>query len=146
MNQMVSTAEIERGIALATTMTRRAKLARWATIIRQAEHPFRLYHRLEHYRQDQLDHIIVDQFSAFGLATRDPILRDAGLVGSQVTGLTTIGDTMRFFELTKEELHEFSCDCGGEISNAKMADGIEKIAGGQGGSGPLAYVRALFSR
>jgi len=37
---------------------------------------------------------------------------------------------MDFFELSQSDIHAFSCDCGGSISNAKMADRIEKIARG----------------
>jgi hypothetical protein len=63
--------------------------------------------------------------SAFALAASDPILRDEGLTTHNVY------DAAKFFELSPHELHEFSCDCGGHISNELMARRIEAIAAAQ---------------
>jgi hypothetical protein len=35
---------------------------------------------------------------------------------------------MHFFELSQHELHEFSCDCGGVITNDEMAKRINTLA------------------
>ena len=40
----------------------------------------------------------------------------------------SVGDAQRFFELSREELAEFSCVCGGSINNNEMAERIERIA------------------
>jgi hypothetical protein len=48
-----------------------------------------------------------------------------------LNGPATVQGAMNFFELTQDELHEFSCDCGGRISNSMMADRITAIAEGQ---------------
>ena len=60
--------------------------------------------------------------SAFALAAKDSVLHDAGLTGDSV------GDAQRFFNLSREELAEFSCVCGGSINNNEMADRIERVA------------------
>ena len=103
-------------------MTRRAKLMRFAEIVRSKRQAFVLYHNLENYHPQQLKGIGI-RGSAFEAAAADPILRDAGLTGNSVA------DAQRFFELSQYELHEFSCNCGGPISNNDMADRIESIAG-----------------
>lgn len=104
-------------------MTRRDKLLRFAAIVRSHRGtPFGLYHNLEGYNPEQLNSIGLGG-SAFEAAAADPILRDAGLTGASV------GDAQRFFELSQHELHEFSCNCGGEITNDDMANRIERIAG-----------------
>jgi hypothetical protein len=39
-------------------------------------------------------------------------------------------DAQQFFDLSREELAEFSCVCGGSINNNKLAERIERIAAG----------------
>jgi hypothetical protein len=58
------------------------------------------------------------------LAIKDPIFASQGLKYE-----SSIYDVMSFFELTKAELHEFSCDCGGDIENIDMANRIDMLAG-----------------
>jgi hypothetical protein len=60
--------------------------------------------------------------SAFALAAKDSVLHDAGLTGDSV------GVAHRFFNLSREELADFSCACGGSINKNEMADRIERIA------------------
>jgi hypothetical protein len=60
--------------------------------------------------------------SAFALAARDNVLHNAGLEDSSVAG------AQQFFDLSREELAEFSCVCGGSINNNQMAERIERIA------------------
>lgn len=104
-------------------MTRREKLMRFAEVVRShRDRPFGLYHNLEGYHPEQLQSIGING-SAFEAAAADPILRDAGLTGQ------TVADAQRFFELSQHELHEFSCNCGGEITNEDMARRIEHVAG-----------------
>lgn len=146
MNKMVSTADLEREVVSAVpTMTRTEKLLRWAELIRKADpnQPFRLMSNLEHCHPLDLMHTVCHHATAFALAARDPILQDAGLVGKVLPPKVTVGEVMNFFELKQEELHEFSCDCGGAITNTDMANRIENIAHGRS-DGPLGYVRNLF--
>lgn len=103
-------------------MTRRDKLLRFAEIVRaHRDRPFGLYHNLEGYAPEQLQHIGI-RGSAFEAAAADPILHNAGLLGESVA------DAQRFFELSRHELHELSCDCGGPITSGDMANRIESIA------------------
>jgi len=103
-------------------MTRRDKLLRFAAIVGSQARNFGLYHNLEGYTPEQLQRIGING-SAFEAAAADPILRDAG------ADIHTVADAQRFFELSQHELHEFSCDCGGAITNLDMANRIESIAG-----------------
>lgn len=121
-------------------MTRKEKLLRWAELVRNAPYPMRLYHLLENCSRSRLDEAhVYGSGCAFDIAFSDPVLREQGLTEP------TIGGVMNFMEITQQQLHEFSCDCGGHISNDDMANRIEGLARGEGG-GPLGYVRALFSR
>lgn len=126
MNRQLSSdevAELERSFSVETlpVMTRREKLLRFAQVVRNAGGGFVIYSNLE-YQSD----VVLAQYShpcsAFAAAVRDPVLNAAGLKGDSVL------DAKRFFELSTEQLHEFSCDCGGAISNEQMADRIEYLA------------------
>jgi len=119
MNKQLSPEELVT--VQAVPMTRREKLMRFAQIIRtQTSHLF-LYNNLEDHDDVSQDSIGITN-TAFAVATADPIFRDAGLTGE------TLGVAKRFFELSRDDLHEFSCDCGGALTNTQMADRIEKIA------------------
>jgi len=107
-------------------MTRREKLMRFAAIVRSHQRVFGLFRNLEHFSPEQLQQIGITN-SAFEAAAADPILRDAGLIGEYVA------DAQRFFELSQYDLHLFSCDCSGAITNNDMARRIEDIAGAVAG-------------
>lgn len=122
MNKPLSVEELQRlETTLAVVMSRRDKLMRFAKIVRGHAHGFFIYSNLERQPQAAWDNMTVAPSTAFAAAASDPIFKDAGL-GS------TVGDAQRFFELSREDLHEFSCDCGGAISNNEMADRIERLA------------------
>lgn len=130
MNKPLSPDEVlslSMPIPIVEPMTKRAKLQRLAKLARsqsgwwKSSAAFRIYHTLENYTDQDYDSISTGG-SVFALANADPVLTEAGYTG------TSLGDAKRFFELSREDLHEFSCDCGGAISNRDMADRIEKIA------------------
>jgi hypothetical protein len=137
MNRPLSPAELDLlTIVAIPKMTRREKLLRFAQIIRGTSPPqksgmffkytstaprFTIFHHLEYMSDAQLD-TMHHESSAFAAAAADPVLREAGLVSD------TVGAAKRFFELSKDDLHAFSCDCGGAITNERMADRIEQIA------------------
>jgi hypothetical protein len=106
-------------------MTRREKLAHWAGLVRSHHNYLHLYHNLEYLHPSQLAEIFprhIQQMTAFSLALADKTLNSQGLdPNSNLIGV------MGFFELSQRQLHEFSCDCGGEITNHQMADRIERI-------------------
>lgn len=123
--QTVDVKAAETG-ATPVPMTRRDKLLRWADLVRKAEQNFILFHGLEFMARSSLDELDVRGWvnSAFGAANADPVFKATGLGN-------TVGDVMNYFELSQAELHEFSCDCGGHITNAMMADRITDIAEGK---------------
>ncbi len=122
MNKPLSTEELKASVAI-IPMSRRDKLMRFADVVRRSERPFFIFHGLEYYHPSQLGGCY-HPASAFSAAASDPILKDAGLKGD------TALDAMQFFDLAQSELHEFSCDCGGVISNEEMAKRIERLAQG----------------
>lgn len=134
MNRQLSTEEVElleRTILAPTVMTRREKLLRFAHVIRQSSRPngpvmlndrYFIFNNLE-YMDDATLARCSHPFSAFAAAAADPVLQDAGLKGDD--GLSI----KRFFELSTNQLHEFSCDCGGTITNEEMARRVERMAG-----------------
>lgn len=121
--KQLSSAEVAEMATPVPPMSKKDKLMRLAQIVRKSSFHFYLYHLLERQTPETWAETSISG-SAFDVAARDPILQDAGFAGN------TIADAKKFFELTREELHEFSCDCGGQLTNANMADRIEKIAGG----------------
>ena len=130
MNQQLSPAEI----ALLSsplppplpTMTRKEKLLRFVEVIRAHPLGIAIFHGLEYEPQHVLD-CLSNPYSAFNAAGQDTVLQQAGLT-PDLRGNVTVGAAQRFFELSKHDLHEFSCDCGGAISNEEMARRIERIA------------------
>jgi hypothetical protein len=140
MNKPMSQAEIDQviGITLADkpVMTRRQKLLRLAEVVRAHHGPLYIFHNLEHWHRSDLENqpatleaSYLDSYgmhtmpTAFALAAADPVLAGAGY-----TSGATIAETMRFFELSQHELHEFSCNCGGEITSDVMASRIDYLA------------------
>jgi hypothetical protein len=64
---------------------------------------------------------VVGNPTALGVAVRSPEFQKQGIG-------TTIHDVMKFFGLTQQQLHEFSCDCGGPITREQQARRIEGLA------------------
>jgi hypothetical protein len=102
-------------------MTRSDKLLQLAELIRHSRLDFYLFHELEYYTDGQLMAAIHPR-SVFALAASDGPFKDAGLKGASAA------NAMKFFELSQQELHEFSCDCGGGIDNEAMAKRVERLA------------------
>lgn len=129
MNRALSTEELQR---LQTDfpvteerkpLTRQERLLRWADLVEKAPRLLGLYHRLEYQSQAQLDRLQVDDHnSALALAVKDDVFQKDGLTDK------TVGGAQRYFELSTSDLHEFSCDCGGHISNTNQAGRIRGIA------------------
>jgi hypothetical protein len=111
-------------------MTRTEKLMHLASIVRKREKTVRIYHRLEYIPAERLAAPItcVGSETIFGIAAMDPILREQGFVGDENGNIST-RQIMDFFEVTQNELHEFSCDCGGQRTSAQIANAIDRLAG-----------------
>ena len=119
MNKSFTTVELSPA---ASPATKRQKLMRFAKIIRSGPRcPLYLFINLE-YRDAGEWKYLSHPGSPFALAAQDSVLYAAGLWSGSV------GDAQRFFKLSREELAEFSCACGGRITNDEMADRIERIA------------------
>ena len=114
-------------------MSRDDKLERWASLIEASSNRIFLFHGLEYQSQYELDRL-AHPGSAFALAAGDPVLKEAGL------NTDTVGAAMRFFELSKDDIHAFSCYCGGNISNATMAARIRGLKSSQ----PTTILNRLF--
>jgi hypothetical protein len=110
-------------LSLATPpVTKRQRLQRFAHVIRSGcPCPLHLFINLE-YRDAGEWKYLSHPGSPFALAAQDNVLYAAGLRSGNV------GDAQRFFELSREELTEFSCVCGGSINSNEMAERIERIA------------------
>lgn len=118
MNKPLALADLITSIPV---MTKREKLMRLAKLVRLAPHNLAMFNGIEYATAADLGQLH-HPLSAFAVASTDPIFKDAGLQGDRV------GEAMRFFELTKNELHAFSCDCGGHIDNQQMARRVEALA------------------
>ena len=119
MNKSLAAVELSPA---ASPATKRQKLRRFANIIRSGPRcPLYLFINLE-YRDAGEWKYLSHPGSPFALAAQDNVLYAAGLRSGSV------GDAQRFFELSREELAEFSCVCGGRITNDEMANRIERIA------------------
>ena len=110
-------------LSLATPpVTKRQRLQRFADVIRSRPPcPLHLFINLE-YRDAGEWKYLSHPTSPFALAAQDNLLYAAGLRSGSV------GDAQRFFQLSREELTEFSCVCGGLINCNEMAQRIERIA------------------
>jgi hypothetical protein len=121
MNQQLSPSELATLTTAILVLTKRDKLMRLAHLVRACPHSVFMFSNVEHMTIAE-KRMSGHPNSAFSLAANDMILKDAGMQGSSVA------DGERFFELSRDELHAFSCDCGGHIGNERMARRIELIA------------------
>src|SRR5882672_10066000 len=123
MHKPLSHAEVE-ALNTATPvkeMTRVEKLTRWASLLRKATHPIYMGHSIEYLPADTRNQTTW-AYSPMYVAANDPVFQDAGLKDA------TIGEAKRFFEITDEQVHAFTCNCGGVQSGKQMATRIETFA------------------
>jgi len=106
-------------------MTRRERLLRWAGLVRESTFPLLLYSNLEHWTEARLEKALIQigDDTAFALAAADSVFRQQGLAIEP-----NLPALMAFFQISKEQLHGFACDCGGTIDRQTMADRIEALA------------------
>jgi hypothetical protein len=113
--------------AVPIAMTRREKLLKLAELVRHHDPELALFHGIEYMTSCDMRSIRPGRglaTSAFALAVKDPTFNAQGLSVE-----STMIDVVKFFELSRDELHEFSCDCGGYITNYNQAARIERLAG-----------------
>lgn len=136
MHRPLSHAEVEalNTASPVVTMTRAEKLERWAMLLEKCT-GIVMAHNLEFLSQNMRDAASWGA-SPMGVAAADPVFQDAGLKGE------TIKDVKDFFEISDEDVHAFSCNCGGVQTGAQMAGRIRAIA--KGPSNLSGLKRALF--
>jgi hypothetical protein len=105
-------------------MTRMEKLLRWAQLVRQHDDHLGLYSNLECKSDHQLSMMMIYDHgtTALTLAVKDPEFQAQGLASP-----SSVKEVLNFFELSLQEAHAFSCDCGGDISNEHQAERIERL-------------------
>lgn len=125
MHKPLSHAEVEalNAASPVTIMTKAEKLERWAVLLEKSRNPVYMAHNLEHMTQANRDASHWG-YSPMMVAAADPVFRDAGLKGD------TVKDVKEFFEITDEDVHAFSCDCGGSRTGEQMASRVRDIANG----------------
>lgn len=121
MNQQLSEAELASLSVAIPVMSKRQKLSRLAALVRTVPHPVTMFNGVE-YMSPSEKRMISHPQSAFSVAAVDPVFKEAGMQGASVA------DGQKFFELSDNELHSFSCDCGGRLSNEQVARRLEALA------------------
>jgi hypothetical protein len=122
----VEVTELLEAVPILVKMDRAAKLRHWASLVRQHQWNVKLVHGLEYYTMSDLNRMSIRQHAgstALDIAASDPVLQAQGLSTN-----ATVGEALRFFEVTQGQAHAFSCDCGGYINNKDQADRIERLA------------------
>jgi hypothetical protein len=119
----VQDTELVQAIPIVEHMTRAQKLQRLARLVRECPSLVHRYNGLEYAHPDILENVTVcGSRSALSLAGRDPEFQKQGL-----SEHSTIAAALRFFELTRQQAHAFSCDCHGRMTNEQQAHQIERL-------------------
>jgi hypothetical protein len=119
---------LEKDVVGQIAMTRSERLVRWAELIRSSRWPtLKIFHLVEKWNAENLSTpfymFYLGPDNAFAIAMGDKVFNVQGL-----PEMGSVWDVMTFFSLSLKELHTFSCNCGGEITKATMANRIEKLA------------------
>jgi hypothetical protein len=107
----------------AKILTRRERLDRWAELLeRDPRARLRTLDEIEWQPKAKRASMRADG-SPFSVAYADPVLRAAGLEGD------TLGDAMRFFEMSEHEAHRVVCFCmhGRTVEGRRAADSVRAI-------------------
>lgn len=104
----------------ATRMSRRERLLRWAAVLESnPAQPIKPLMRIEFLpRQERM--LARRDESPLTIAYRDPVLREEGLAGD------TLGEAVRFFELSDHEAHYLVCDCHYHGGMTMTPEGVAK--------------------
>ncbi len=125
---------------VATVLSRREKLERWATVIESmGSQRFRTFHQLEYASAEERSAVRRDG-SPFALAFADPVLREAGLEGDHY------GQAVSFFELSEREAPRLFCSCmhGGTVTSEELSSDLRHLAVHDRGGGLLSWIAAAF--
>lgn len=109
-------------------LTRAQKLNHLADLVAKHAHFVRLGHNIERRTSDILALMPAYDVGALELASLDKTFLKDGLKATLGPNEFSIKDVRDYLELTTGELHEFSCDCGGQITPSTQADRIRGLA------------------
>lgn len=106
-----------------TTLNRKDRLRRWASLLEAHHGPMRALQRIEYLSIDDR-HALRDEVSPIAVAYADPVLRAAGLRGDR------LGDAIDFFGLTEDQAHHLLCDCHyhGAMTTQNVSTRLRAIA------------------
>lgn len=123
-------------------LTKKEKLLRLADLVEKYKHKIELFDRIEQRGDPNLKQYFVPG-SIFSVAAQDEFFREDGLkVAEHTFGRVSAYDGKVYFELTADELHALSCNCGGQLSSGEIASRLRTMAGG----GRVAqFIRGMFS-
>jgi hypothetical protein len=107
----------------AEPLSRRERLERWACLLEAHTQPVNPFYALESLPRRERWNVRSDG-TPLAVAFADPVLRADGLEGD------TIGDAMRFFELSDRQMHRLFCDCHyhGRMTAPGIAEHLRSIA------------------
>src|SRR5437879_6034737 len=92
-------------VGIEKRMSRRERLERWATALERLDRKqLKSLMRIEFMTEEERC-LLREENTPLTIAYEDPILREEGLASDRY------GDSINFFELTREEAHYLVCDC-----------------------------------
>jgi hypothetical protein len=123
LDQLRPVADIVPAAEVSRRMLRRRRLERLAELLAANPEPLQLFHGIEYVPLEDRPPLRQDG-SPFAVALRDPLLRGQGLAGD------TIGDAMKFFDLSWHETHYLVCYChyGNGSVSAAVAGRVRQLA------------------
>lgn len=108
-------------------LTKQEKLAMWAALVDKYQGTLQMFSNFENwpgYALDDPKYVTGGNVTAVSLAIDHEPFKAEG-IGN------TARSVLKFFELTRAEMHTFSCDCGGYIGGKEQARRIGSIARGE---------------
>lgn len=124
LKQLKATAEVRSGFGQRERMSRRARLDRWAALLERHRGPLRSLRGTEYANTWQRE-VMREDNSPISVAYADPVLREEGLRSD------TLGEAMRFFELSDHDAHLILCYChhGAVMSPQAAAERVRACRG-----------------
>lgn len=124
LKELKATAEVRSGLGSRERMSRRDRLDRWAMLLERHRDPLRSLRGTEYANSWQKE-VMREDNSPISIAYADPILREDGLRSD------TLGEAMRYFELSDHDAHLILCYChhGAVMSPQAAAERVRACRG-----------------
>ena len=122
------------------TMTRKARLTRWADALESHGGSLNALTEIEYLSPDER-RAYQGTNTPLTVAYDDAVLREEGLASDR------LGDAMDFFDMTDEDAHRLLCDCNymGSMTGSTLAQRIRRFAEHNGG-GVWTWASAMLDR